>query len=88
MKTKRTAKITSLIGLPDDYKLTITDVAHILNEDYSSSYTRVMRGDIPSIRIGDRALRIEVVHLREFIEQRRLPRANPTSFINLKKKAV
>lgn len=67
---QRRATITSLVGLPDDQKLTINDVAAIIDKHYATAYSLVVGGDIEHIRIG-RSISVEVRALRAFIDSRR-----------------
>ncbi len=63
-------RIASLDGLGDETLLRLTDVAHILAEDYSTSYRRVSTGDVPSIRLGARSLRVRAGDLRAYLAAR------------------
>ncbi|MHB8230682.1 MAG: helix-turn-helix transcriptional regulator [Vulcanimicrobiaceae bacterium] len=72
--------MASLDKLGDETLLRVVDVAHILSEDYSTSYRRVATGQIVSIRLGARSLRVRAGDLRAFLaaRERRRDDATPT----------
>lgn len=51
--------------------LTGNDVAKILNVSRSQAFTLMQRGDIPTIRIGRKNVRVRVEDLEWYIEENR-----------------
>ncbi len=54
-----------------DVLLRGSEVARILNISRSQAYALIQRGELPSIRLGSRAVRVTPTDLEAFIAQRR-----------------
>lgn len=55
---------------PEDKLLTIREVAEHLRISYNSAWLLVRAGKIPSVRVGERTVRVRVGDLKRYITER------------------
>lgn len=61
--------MTQPFSTPSPY-LTVREVAHQINTPLSTTYDLLRSGEIASVRIGRRGVRVPAVELAAYLEQR------------------